>query len=52
MKAMMRHANSVGARTVVIVGRREMEEGMATVRDMSDGSERRVDLRALTEALT
>lgn len=52
MKAMMRHANSLGARTVVIVGRREMEEGMATVRDMSDGSERRVDLRALTEALT
>jgi histidyl-tRNA synthetase len=51
MKAMMRHANGIGARRVVIVGRREIDEGVATVREMSDGSERRVDLARLAEEL-
>ena len=51
MKAMMRHANGLGARQVVIIGPREIDEGVATVRDMSDGSERRVGIAALAEAL-
>ena len=40
MKSMMRHAASLGARRAVIVGPREHEEGVATVRDMESGEQR------------
>ncbi len=44
MKAMMRHAASIGARWVVIVGPQEHQEGIATVRDMESGEQRPVPL--------
>ncbi len=44
MKSMMRHAASLGARRAVIVGPREHEEGVATVRDMESGEQRTVPL--------
>jgi histidyl-tRNA synthetase len=39
LKAMMRHAAGLGARTVVIVGPREHAEGRATIRDMQTGDQ-------------
>jgi histidyl-tRNA synthetase len=51
MKSMMRHAASLGARRVVIVGPREHEEGIATVRDMQSGEQRAVPLRDLVAGL-
>ncbi len=51
MKAMMKHAASLGARRVVIVGSREYDEGVATVRDMDTGEQDGVPLDRLIEAL-
>ena len=51
MKSMMRHAASLGARRVVIVGPREHEEGVATVRDMESGEQRTVPLGDLVAGL-
>ncbi len=51
MKGMMRHAASLGARTAVILGPREHEAGVATVRDMASGEQREVPLGELAEAL-
>ena len=51
LKAMMKHAATLGARHAVIVGAREHERGVATVRDMSDGAQREVPLGDLVEAL-
>ncbi|HMO01261.1 MAG TPA: His/Gly/Thr/Pro-type tRNA ligase C-terminal domain-containing protein [Miltoncostaeaceae bacterium] len=51
MKSMMRHAASLGARRVVIVGPREHEEGIATVRDMESGEQRPVPLGDLVAGL-
>lgn len=51
LKAMMKHAAALGARRVVIVGPREHEEGVATVRDMESGEQERVPLSGLIEAL-
>lgn len=39
LKAMMRHAGSLGVRHVVIIGPREHAEGVATVRDMQSGEQ-------------
>ena len=44
MKGMMRHAASLGARSAVILGPREHEAGVATVRDMESGEQREVPL--------
>ena len=52
LKAMMRHAASLGARNAVIVGAREFDEGVATVRDMDSGEQRQVPLGALAEELS
>jgi histidyl-tRNA synthetase len=52
MKAMMRHASSLGARYAVIVGPRDYEEGVATVRDMASGEQTKVPLGDLAGALT
>ena len=52
LKAMMRHAASLGARRAVIVGPREHEHGVATVRDMESGDQREVPLGDLVEALS
>jgi histidyl-tRNA synthetase len=52
LKAMMRHASSLGARYVVIVGEREHAAGVASVRDMGTGEQREVPLGRLLEELT
>ena len=44
MKAMLKHAASLGARVTVIVGPREAEAGVATVRNMMAGEQREVAL--------
>lgn len=51
MKAMMRHAAALGVRQAVIIGQREHEQGVATVRDMDSGEQREVPLADLAEAL-
>jgi histidyl-tRNA synthetase len=52
LKAMLRHAASLGARTVVIVGPKEHAAGVATLRDMTSGDQREVPLDQLVEALS
>jgi histidyl-tRNA synthetase len=49
LKAMLRHAAGLGARLCVIVGPREHQEGMATVRDMRSGEQHEVPLGRLVE---
>jgi histidyl-tRNA synthetase len=51
MKSMMRHAASLGARRAVIVGPREHEEGVATVRDMESGEQGTVPMGELVARL-
>lgn len=51
MKAMMRHAASLGARWVVIVGPQEHQEGVASVRDMESGEQKPVPLAHVLEVL-
>jgi histidyl-tRNA synthetase len=52
MKAMMRHAAALGARRMVIVGPKEHEEGVASVRDMESGEQVTVPLDRVVEALS
>lgn len=52
LKSMMRHAASLGARHVLIVGAREHEEGVATVRDMESGEQRSLPLGDLVTELS
>jgi len=51
MRSMMRHADSLGARRAVIVGPRDHEAGVATVRDMRTGEQEQVPLDRVAEAL-
>ena len=51
MKAMLRQAAALGARRTVIIGEREHERGVATVRDMDSGEQREVPLSDLEGAL-
>lgn len=51
LKAMLRQASSLGARTVAIIGPREHAAGVATLRDMTSGDQREVPLDRLAEAL-
>lgn len=45
------HANAVGARRVVLLGSKELERGVATVKDMRSGEQREVALAALADEL-
>jgi histidyl-tRNA synthetase len=51
LRAMLRQAASLGARTVAIIGPREHAAGVATLRDMTSGDQREVPLNQLAEAL-
>ncbi len=51
LKAMLRQAGSLGARTVAIIGPREHAAGVVTLRDMTSGEQREVPLDKLAEAL-
>jgi histidyl-tRNA synthetase len=39
LKAQLKHANKIGARTAVLIGAKERESGNATVRDMTTGDQ-------------
>ncbi len=52
LKAMMKHAATLGARYAVIVGAREHEAGVATVRDMAGGGQREIPLDDLAKELS
>lgn len=51
LKAMMKHASTLGAKRTAIIGRRDYEEGIATVRDMESGDQSHVRLDSLVEDL-
>jgi len=51
LKSMMRQAAARGARHAVIIGPREAEEGVATVRDMASGEQRPVPIADLGREL-
>jgi histidyl-tRNA synthetase len=48
---MLRHADALGARRVAIVGPRDAEAGVATVRDMASGAQEQVPLERLADHL-
>ncbi|MHB8375703.1 MAG: histidine--tRNA ligase [Dehalococcoidia bacterium] len=52
LKAQMRHANAKQARYVAILGAQEIASGEATLRDLTEHSERRVPLASLVEAVS
>jgi histidyl-tRNA synthetase len=51
MRSMLRHADSLGARRAVIVGPRDHEAGVVTVRDMRTGEQEQVPLDRVAETL-
>jgi histidyl-tRNA synthetase len=52
LKAMMKHAASLNARRVVIVGEREVERGVAVLREMGTGEQTEIPLTNLEDSLT
>ncbi|MDX6645328.1 MAG: histidyl-tRNA synthetase, partial [Miltoncostaeaceae bacterium] len=51
LRSMLRQADTLGARRAVIVGPRDHEAGVATVRDMRTGDQEQVPLERLVAAL-
>jgi histidyl-tRNA synthetase len=49
LKAQMRQANSLGIRHAVIIGEEELKTGAATVRDMTDSTQKSVPMDSLAE---
>jgi histidyl-tRNA synthetase len=49
MRKQLKSAGTAGARYTVILGPDEVAEGMVVLRDMGDGSERRVNLQSLLD---
>ena len=45
------YADSINAETVLIVGQRDLDDGVVTVRDMASGDERRVPITDVVEEL-
>ncbi|HLF22877.1 MAG TPA: His/Gly/Thr/Pro-type tRNA ligase C-terminal domain-containing protein, partial [Burkholderiales bacterium] len=45
------YANAIGARHVVLLGEKELSRGVATVKEMSSGTQTEVKLDALNQAL-
>jgi histidyl-tRNA synthetase len=52
MKAQMRYASSVGAKTVVILGPKELESGVVTVRDMATAEQKEEPQAGLLKSLS
>jgi len=44
LKAQMRHADSLGARQVAIIGTKELEEGSISLKNLTDGTQRSIFL--------
>ena len=51
LKAQMRYATSVGAPNVILLGEDEVRQGLATLKNMTDGSQRPVAMGELAKAL-
>jgi histidyl-tRNA synthetase len=51
MRSMLRQADALGARRAVIVGARDMEAGVATLRDMRSGDQEQVPLAQVADVL-
>ncbi len=51
LKAQLRHADSFGARRVVIIGDSEVEDGAALIKDMKTGEQQKVRLDEVAERL-
>jgi histidyl-tRNA synthetase len=51
LKSMLRQADALGARRALIVGPRDHEAGVATVRDMQSGDQQQVPLERLASVL-
>ncbi len=49
MKKQMQYANAKNVPYVAIIGSEELKEGVATVKNMADGSQRKVELEKITE---
>ena len=49
MKKQMQYANAKNVPYVAIIGSEELNEGVATVKNMADGSQRKVELEKITE---
>jgi len=52
LKAQLRHANRTGARVAVILGERELEQGVATIRDLVGSEQREVPIDRVVTELT
>jgi histidyl-tRNA synthetase len=51
LKAQMRRANKLGSRRLLILGEAELSKGMATVKDMADGTQVEIPLDELESAM-
>ncbi|MEW5785978.1 MAG: aspartate--tRNA ligase [Bacillota bacterium] len=51
LKAQMKHAGRKGYRQVAIIGQRELEQGLITLRDMADGSQEELSRETLWEKI-
>ena len=51
LKAQMRYADKIGARYVVLIGEDEIEKGVCMIKDMSDGTQKDVEISKIVESL-
>ena len=51
LKAQMKYANKIGAKFTLVLGDNEVQSGKAKLKNMSDGSEREIELSQITEEL-
>ena len=51
LKAQLRHAGKTGARLAVILGERELQQGLATIRDLAGSEQREVPIDRVVDEL-
>ena len=49
VKAQMKYADKIGAARTMVLGDSELDEGAATIKNMADGSQKKVALNELQE---
>ena len=47
----MRYADKIGARYVVLIGEDEIKKGVCMIKDMSDGTQKDVEISKIVESL-
>lgn len=52
LKAQFRHADRLGARLAIVVGERDLERGVVTIRDLTSGAQSEVNLDNVTEVIS